>query len=280
MTPRVLRDIAELREVVAGWKAAGEVVGVVPTMGALHEGHLSLVRAAQQDCARVIVTIFVNPKQFNNLEDLSKYPRTEAADTALLAPLGVDVVFVPAPTEVYPEGFATKVSVSGVSGPLEGAHRPGHFNGVATVVAKLFGITQADRGYFGQKDWQQLQVVKRMAADLNLAVTVVGCETIREADGLAMSSRNTRLTPEARAIAPALHRAMQLAATGIRGGMSVAKAMKAARAEVLAAGFEEVEYIELRSAAMLERVSTLDAPARMLAAARIGGVRMIDNIAV
>jgi pantoate--beta-alanine ligase len=278
--PRVLRDIAELRAVVAGWKAAGELVGVVPTMGALHEGHLSLVRAAQQDCARVIVTIFVNPKQFNNLEDLSKYPRTEAADTALLAPLGVDVVFVPAPTEVYPEGFATKVSVSGVSGPLEGAHRPGHFNGVATVVAKLFGITQADRGYFGQKDWQQLQVVKRMAADLNLAVTVVGCETIREADGLAMSSRNTRLTPEARERAPALHRAMQVAATAIRGGMPVAKAMKAARAEVLAAGFEEVEYIELRSAAMLERVSTLDAPARMLAAARIAGVRMIDNIAV
>ncbi|MGB3280897.1 MAG: pantoate--beta-alanine ligase [Pseudorhodobacter sp.] len=278
--PRVLRDIAELRAVVAGWKAAGELVGVVPTMGALHEGHLSLVRAAQQDCARVIVTIFVNPKQFNNLEDLAKYPRTEAADTALLAPLGVDVVFVPAPTEVYPDGFATKVSVSGVSGPLEGAHRPGHFNGVATVVAKLFGITQADRGYFGQKDWQQLQVIKRMAADLNLAVTVVGCETIREADGLAMSSRNTRLTPEARERAPALHRAMQVAASAIRGGMPVAKAMKAARAEVLAAGFEEVEYIELRSAAMLERVSTLAAPARMLAAARIAGVRMIDNIAV
>ena len=280
MTPQVLREIAELRAVVAGWKAAGEVVGVVPTMGALHEGHLSLVRAAQADCQRVIVTIFVNPKQFNNLEDLAKYPRTEAADTALLAPLGVDVVFVPAPTEVYPEGFATKVSVSGVSGPLEGAHRPGHFNGVATVVAKLFGITQADRGYFGQKDWQQLQVIRRMAADLNLAVTVVGCETIREADGLAMSSRNVRLTAEGRAKAPALYAAMQAAAAAIRGGMAVSKAMKAAKAEILAAGFEEVEYIELRSAAMLERVSTLDAPARMLAAARIDGVRMIDNIAV
>lgn len=280
MTPLILRDIAALRQVVAGWKAAGDVVGVVPTMGALHEGHLSLVRAAQKECARVIVTIFVNPKQFNNLEDLSKYPRTEAADTALLAPLGVDVVFVPAAVDVYPKGFATKVSVKGVSGPLEGAHRPGHFDGVATVVAKLFGITQADRAYFGQKDWQQLQVVHRMVADLNLAVTVVGCETIREADGLAMSSRNTRLTPEARAKAPALHAALQRAATAIREGVAVSKAMKTARAEVLAAGFEEVEYIELRSAAMLERVSNLAAPARMLAAARIGGVRMIDNIAV
>lgn len=280
MTPLVLRDIAGLRSLVAGWKAAGDVVGVVPTMGALHEGHLSLVRAAQADCQRVIVTIFVNPKQFNNLEDLDKYPRTEAADTALLAPLGVDVVFVPAAVDVYPAGFATKVAVSGVSGPLEGAHRPGHFNGVATVVAKLFGITQADRGYFGQKDWQQLQVIRRMAADLNLAVQVIGCETIREADGLAMSSRNTRLTAEARAKAPGLYAAMTAAADAIRGGMPVSRAMKAARSAVLAAGFEEVEYIELRSAAMLERVSTLDAPARLLAAARIGGVRMIDNIAV
>ncbi len=280
MTPQVLREIAALRAVVAGWKAAGEVVGVVPTMGALHDGHLSLVRAAQAECQRVIVTIFVNPRQFNNLEDLAKYPRTEAADTALLAPLGVDVVFVPAPTAMYPEGFATKVSVSGVSGPLEGAHRPGHFNGVATVVAKLFGITQADRGYFGQKDWQQLQVIRRMAADLNLAIEVIGCETIREADGLAMSSRNVRLTAAGRVKAPALYAAMQAAAAAIRGGMVVSKAMKTARAEILAAGFEEVEYIELRSAAMLERVSSLAAPTRMLAAARIDGVRMIDNIAV
>jgi pantoate--beta-alanine ligase len=278
--PRILRDVAALREVVAGWKAAGEAVGVVPTMGALHDGHLSLVRAAKQDCARVIVTIFVNPKQFNNPDDLLKYPRTEAEDAALLAPLGVDVIFAPPPEEVYPEGFATMVSVAGISGPLEGAHRPGHFDGVATVVAKLFGMTQADCAYFGQKDWQQLQVVQRLAADLNLAVKVTGCETIREADGLAMSSRNARLSAEARAKAPALHAAMQRAAAGIRGGALVSTAMKAARAEVLAAGFDEVEYIELRSAAMLERVSTLKAPARMLAAAMIGGVRLIDNIAV
>jgi pantoate--beta-alanine ligase len=272
--------VRDLSVCVADWRAEGRQIGVVPTMGALHEGHLSLVRAAKADCDRVIVTIFVNPKQFNNPGDLEKYPRTEEADVALLARLGVDVVYIPPPAEVYPEGFATSVSVSGVSGPLEGSHRPGHFDGVATVVAKLFGMTQAHRAYFGQKDWQQLQVVQRMVSDLNMAVQIVGCETIREADGLAMSSRNARLDAEARAKAPALHIAMQRAAAAIREGAPVPAAMKQARAEVLAAGFEEVDYIELRSAALLERVSDLDAPARMLAAAVIGGVRLIDNIAV
>lgn len=280
MTPKIVRKVVDLRKLVAGWKTAGETVGVVPTMGALHDGHLSLVRAAKQDCDRVIVTIFVNPKQFNNPDDLEKYPRTEKTDAALLAPLGVDVIFAPMPDEVYPEGFVTNVSVRGISGPLEGARRPGHFDGVATVVSKLFGMTQADRAYFGQKDWQQLQVVMRLVADLNMAVKVIGCETIREADGLAMSSRNARLYPEARADAPALHAAMQRAAAAIRGGETVSKAMKRAKAEVLEAGFESVEYIELRSAAMLERVNSLNEPARMLAAAVIGGVRLIDNIAV
>ncbi len=278
--PVVIRSVATLRELVARWKGAGEAVGVVPTMGALHAGHLSLVRAAKQDCARVIVTIFVNPKQFNNPADLLKYPRAEATDAALLAPLGVDVIFAPPTGEVYPDGFATSITVAGISGPLEGAHRPGHFDGVATVVAKLFGMTQADHAYFGQKDWQQLQVVRRLVADLDLAVKVTGCETIREADGLAMSSRNLRLGAAARAKAPALHRAMQDAAAAIRGGAPVPAAMKRARADVLAAGFDEVEYIELRSAAMLERVNALDMPVRMLAAASVGGVRLIDNIAV
>jgi pantoate--beta-alanine ligase len=278
--PQIIRQVRDLSVCVADWRAEGRQIGVVPTMGALHEGHLSLVRAAKADCDRVIVTIFVNPKQFNNPGDLEKYPRTEEADVALLARLGVDVVNIPPPAEVYPEGFATSVSVSGVSGPLEGSHRPGHFDGVATVVAKLFGMTQAHRAYFGQKDWQQLQVVQRMVSDLNMAVQIVGCETIREADGLAMSSRNARLDAEARAKAPALHIAMQRAAAAIREGAPVPAAMKQARAEVLAAGFEEVDYIELRSAALLERVSDLDAPARMLAAAVIGGVRLIDNIAV
>ena len=280
MRPEIIRHVPALTQRVTGWRKGGQEIGVVPTMGALHEGHLSLVRAAKADCDRVIVTIFVNPKQFNNPADLEKYPRTEAEDVALLASLGVDVVFMPLPAKVYPEGFATSVSVSGVSGPLEGSHRPGHFDGVATVVAKLFGMTQAHRAYFGQKDWQQLQVVLRMVADLNMPVKIIGCETIREADGLAMSSRNARLDAASRAKAPALYDAMQRAAAAIRGGMPVPAAMKQARAEVLAAGFDEVDYIELRSAALLERVSDLEAPARMLAAAVIGDVRLIDNIAV
>ena len=157
----ILRTVAELRAQVAAWKAEGHIVGVVPTMGALHEGHLSLARAAKRDCGRVITTIFVNPKQFNNPDDLSKYPRTEESDAAMLAGVGVDVIFAPPVSEVYPDGFVTSVSVGGVSGPLEGELRPGHFDGVATVVAKLFGMTQADRAYFGQKDWQQLQVVQQ-----------------------------------------------------------------------------------------------------------------------
>jgi pantoate--beta-alanine ligase len=174
-------------------------VGVVPTMGALHDGHLSPCARARAECDRVITTIFVNPKQFNNPDDLKKYPRTEEADAALLATVGVDAIFAPPVDQVYPEGFITTVSMAPASDPLEGYMRPGHFDGVATVVTKLFGMTRADRGYFGQKDWQQLQVVRRMVRDLNIPVEVIGCETIREADGLAMSSRNVRLTPAGRA---------------------------------------------------------------------------------
>jgi pantoate--beta-alanine ligase len=275
---QIIRTVADLRAVVRGWKAAGDVVGVVPTMGALHAGHLSLARAAKTECERVIVTIFVNPKQFNNPEDLSKYPRTEAADADLLRPLGVDVIFAPSPDEVYPAGFATTVSVAGVAQPLEGALRPGHFDGVATVVAKLFGMTMADRGYFGQKDWQQLQVVKRLVRDLNIPVWVVGCETIREADGLAMSSRNAQLGQAARAIAPALFAAMTRAAQALRAGD--AGAVKLCEAEVLAAGFDRVEYIELRDASSLDPTQALDRPLRLLAAAWLDGVRLIDNIPV
>jgi len=249
-------------------------------MGALHDGHLSLARRAKAECGRVITTIFVNPKQFNNPDDLKKYPRTEDADAALLRWVGVEVVFCPAPEEVYPAGFVSTVSVGGVSEPLEGALRPGHFDGVATVVTKLFGMTQADRGYFGQKDWQQLQVVQRLVADLNLAVTVVGCETVRDPDGLAMSSRNVRLTAAGRRRAPALYAAMLAAARDFRSGVAEDQAMARASAAVMAEGFESVEYIELRDAETLGPVTDVGRPIRMLAAAWLDGVRLIDNIAV
>ena len=276
----ILRTVADLRALVRGWKAEGHTVGVVPTMGALHDGHLSLARRAKAECGRVITTIFVNPKQFNNPDDLKKYPRTEDADAALLRWVGVEAIFAPAPEEVYPQGFVTSVSVGGVSQPLEGTLRPGDFDGVATVVAKLFGMSQADRAYFGQKDWQQLQVVQRLVADLNLAVTVVGCETVRDPDGLAMSSRNVRLTPAGRHKAPALYAAMLAAARDFRSGTPEAQAMDRAARAVMAEGFDSVEYIELRDAETLGPVTDGARPIRMLAAAWLDGVRLIDNIAV
>jgi pantoate--beta-alanine ligase len=276
----IIQTVADLRAKVRAWRAAGQKVGVVPTMGALHEGHLSLARRARAECDRVITTIFVNPKQFNNPDDLKKYPRTLEADAVLLSGVPVDVVFAPGVEEVYPDGFITTVSVGGVSEPLEGRMRPGHFDGVATVVTKLFGMTEADRGYFGQKDWQQLQVVLRLVRDLNLPVEVVGCETIREADGLAMSSRNVRLTPEGRAVAGVLYAAVTVAAEEIRAGQSDRMAIREAAEKLRAAGFERVEYIELRDAETLMPSDDPRRPRRMLAAAWLDGVRLIDNIPV
>jgi pantoate--beta-alanine ligase len=280
MTPPIFRSVESLRDTVRGWKSTGQTVGVVPTMGALHEGHLSLARRARSECDRVITTIFVNPKQFNNPEDLKKYPRTEEADAALLATVPVDAIFAPPVDEVYPEGFGTNVSVSGVSEPLEGKMRPGHFDGVATVVTKLFGMTLADRGYFGQKDWQQLQVVLKLVRDLNLPVQIVGCETIRDPDGLAMSSRNVRLTPEGRAKAPVLYAALSAATAEIRAGLPDRMAIREAAEQIRAAGFDRVEYIELRDAATLIPSDDPTRPRRMLAAAWLDGVRLIDNIPV
>ena len=276
----ILRTVADIRALARGWKAAGQAIGVVPTMGALHDGHLSLARRARAECDRVITTIFVNPKQFNNPEDLKKYPRTEEADVALLSSVGVDVVFIPEPDQVYPEGFITTVSVGGVSEPLEGRMRPGHFDGVATVVTKLFGMTMADRGYFGQKDWQQLQVVLRLVRDLNIPIKIVGCETIREGDGLAMSSRNVRLTEAGRAVAHVLYSAITTAAEDIRAGQSDRMAIREAAEKVRAAGFDRVEYIELRDAETLMPSDDPQKPRRMLAAAWLDGVRLIDNIPV
>ena len=275
-----LRDLPALRDAVRGWRHAGEVVGVVPTMGALHEGHLSLVAQARAGCDRVIATICVNPRQFNNPEDLAKYPRTEDRDATMLSEAGVDVLFAPPPEVVYPQGFSTLVSVAGLSAELEGAFRPGHFDGMATVVTKLLLMTGADRAFFGEKDWQQLQIVRRLAADLNIPVAIAGCPTLREPDGLAMSSRNMRLSPEDRAKAPALYRAMIRAAAAIRGGQKIYSALKAAEAEVLDAGYSGVDYIALHAAESLQPLHRLDRPARLLAAAWIGGVRLIDNIGV
>lgn len=278
--PLVITTLAELRALTTKWRKAGEVIGTVPTMGALHEGHLSLATRARAECDRVITTVFVNPTQFNNADDLAKYPRTLEADAALLASVPVDVVFAPSPAEVYPEGFGTTIKVDKIGDPLEGAMRPGHFDGVAQVVAKLFNMTMAERAYFGQKDWQQLQLILKMVRDLNFPVTIVPCETVREADGLAKSSRNTRLSDEARAKAKVLFAAMTKAAQAIQAGTQADIALAAATTEVLAGGFSEVEYIELRDAATLLPLTDDLAAKRMLAAAWIDGVRLIDNIAV
>lgn len=280
MIAPIVRDKAQLRDIVTPWKRAGEVLGVVPTMGALHDGHLSLVAAAKAVCDRVIVTIFVNPKQFNNPEDLANYPRTEEADARKLERFGVDAIWVPDGDQMYPNGFATTVSVSGVTDCLCGTTRPGHFEGVATVVAKLFLQTQADKAFFGEKDYQQLQVVTRMAADLDIPIQVIGCPTIREEDGLAMSSRNLLLSDRARVYASVLYEVMEDTAEALRGGATMSDVLPDALARLNKAGFTEVDYLELRAADGLDALERADVSSRLFAAAWLAGVRLIDNIAV
>lgn len=280
MSVPIVRTLAGLRATVAGWRREGAAVAVVPTMGALHEGHLSLVRAALDRADRVIVTLFVNPKQFNSAADLAAYPRTEDDDAAKLAPLGAHMLYAPGAEEIYPEGFATTVSVSGVSEGLCGAFRPGHFDGVATVVAKLFLQTGADLAFFGEKDFQQLLVVRRMARDLDIPIEIVGCPTVREADGLALSSRNVRLSPAERAKAPKLAEALVAASRQLASGAPVGATLDEARAAILAAGFDRVEYLELRAADDLAPLDVLDRPARLLVAAWLGETRLIDNLEV
>lgn len=277
---QVARSVADLGAAVALWREKGERIAVAPTMGALHDGHLSLVRRAREVADRVIVTLFVNPTQFNRADDLERYPRTEEQDRRLLEPLGVDLLFAPPVSEIYPEGFATKISVSGVSEGLCGAHRPGHFDGVATVVAKLLLMTGAHKAVFGEKDWQQLQVIRRLVKDLNLPVEILGCPTIREADGLAMSSRNLLLSPAQRAVAPNLRRAMEEAVSSLKAGAAQGEVLSRAAERLLQAGFDKVEYLELRDAEALTPASPLsERPKRLLAAVWLGAVRLIDNIA-
>lgn len=276
---QTIRDLASLRAAVAGFRAAGHKVALVPTMGALHAGHLALVEEARRHGAKVVASIFVNPKQFAPSEDLARYPRREATDARLLTDAGCDVLWAPDVAVMYPDGFATTVSVAGVSGPLEGATRPGHFDGVATVVLKLFNQVAPDLAVFGEKDFQQLAVVRRMATDLDLPIEVVGVPTQREDDGLALSSRNVYLLPEEREKAVALPRALGIAARSIGRGDDAAQALADATASLTAAGFV-VDYVALADAETLMPDPAPGRPRRLLAAARLGTTRLIDNIAV
>lgn len=280
MNASIIRQLAQLRALTTHWHRAGEIIGVVPTMGALHDGHLSLVGAAKESCDRVIVTIFVNPKQFNQSSDLDNYPRTEIEDAAKLARFSVDAIYVPEVSQIYPEGFVTTVSVGGMTNVLCGAHRAGHFDGVATVVTKLFTQTAADKAFFGEKDFQQLMVVTRLARDLDIPVEVIGCPTIREEDGLAMSSRNLLLSDRARVKAALLFEVMQEVAEKLSAGAPFADLQTAAVTRLASGGFTDIDYFELRSKAQLAPLETANEPARLFAAAWLAGVRLIDNIDV
>jgi pantoate--beta-alanine ligase len=280
MIAPIIRTLHDLRAQTTLWQGANETIGVVPTMGALHQGHLSLARAARKKCDRVIVTIFVNPMQFNDPDDLKNYPRTELDDARKLESIGVDAIYVPDPDQIYPDGFATTVSVSGLTDMLCGEARPGHFDGVATVVSKLFLQTSANFAFFGEKDYQQLQIVRRMAADLNIPVDVVGCPTIREEDGLAMSSRNLLLSDRSRVYAPVLAEVMEDIRDKLRAGGATSDVLPDAKARILAAGFNKIDYLELRDGVDLAVLDQTKPGARLFAAAWLAGVRLIDNISV
>lgn len=280
MTAPIIRQLSDLRALTSPWQRKGARIGVVPTMGALHDGHLSLVAAAKEQCDHVIVTIFVNPKQFNNPDDLKNYPRTEEEDARKLARFDVDALWVPDADQMYPDAFSTNVSVTGLTDVMEGAKRPGHFDGVATVVTKLFTQTSATDAFFGEKDFQQFLVVRRMAADLDLPITVHPCPTIRDIDGLALSSRNLLLSDRARTMAPRLHEEMEKIAEGLGQGKDFAALQSAAIRALETAGFTEVEYISLHAQDDLSELAAPTKPARLFAAAWLAGVRLIDNIAV
>lgn len=272
---QIVRDLESLR---AARRALAGRVALVPTMGALHAGHLSLVLEAKRRADHVVVSIFVNPLQFAPGEDLERYPRQEATDATLLETEGVDLLWAPRPEQVYGEGFATSVSVARLGSVLCGASRPGHFDGVTTVVAKLFGQVGPDVALFGEKDWQQLAIIRRMARDLDMPIEIAGSPIVRDPDGLALSSRNAYLTPLERATAAALPKALGEAAASIAGGRDIAAALEDARHALIAADCR-VDYVELRHAGTLDGVVAGE-PARLLAAVWIGGTRLIDNVPV
>ena len=273
------RTIAELRAAVAAFRAEGARIALVPTMGALHAGHMALVEAAKRPGTKVVASIFVNPKQFGANEDLGRYPRKELADTRMLAEAGCDLLWLPPVEAVYPEGFATNVSVSGVSEGLDGAARPGHFDGVATIVTKLFNQVAPDIAYFGEKDFQQLAVIRRMVIDLDMPIEIAGVPTQRDDDGLALSSRNVYLDDAQRAKAVALPRALGVAAKAIEKGGDPEAALATARDTLTAAGFD-LDYVTLVDAETLAEQPDPARERRLLAAARMGSTRLIDNIAV
>lgn len=280
MTLKIVRNILDLRQETAAWRAEGLMSAVVPTMGALHEGHLMLVREGLKRAERVVTTIFVNPKQFAAHEDLGRYPRTEASDVALLEEAGAHLVFAPPPDEVYPPGFATGIVMAGpAKAGLEDKFRPHFFDGVATVVAKLFTQSTADFAMFGEKDYQQLLVVRRMARDLDLPIEVIGVPTVREETGLALSSRNAYLSKAERHQAASLHQTLTQAAVKIRAGQKPTRATAAARRALTTRGFR-VDYVAARNAETLALPRDADEPMRLLAAVWLGTTRLIDNIAV
>ena len=276
----IVRTVQALRETVSAWKGDGLKVGLVPTMGALHHGHLSLVHAIAGKADRVIVSIFVNPTQFGEGEDFDKYPRTEAEDCRKLAGTPASLVFAPNAAEMYPHGFASKVSVSGISERFEGAVRPGHFDGVATVVSKLLLQAMPDVAIFGEKDYQQLAVIRRFVRDLDIPVEIMGGTLIREEDGLAASSRNVYLKADERRIAGQFNVILKKLVRDVEAGMALRTAEQAAKDALVEAGFLAVDYVSVVDAATLEPLDSLDGEARVIAVARIGGVRLLDNMAI
>ncbi len=275
-----VRTVAELRAQIRAWRSVGLSVGLVPTMGGLHDGHLSLAQIAAGRADRVIATLFVNPAQFAPHEDFATYPRDEETDSALFAAAGADLMFAPSVSEIYPDGHATKIDVQGLSQILEGEFRPQFFVGVATVVAKLLLQALPDIAVFGEKDYQQLCVIRRMVADLDIPVEIVGAPTVRDADGLAMSSRNSYLSVAERAIAPALYKAITGVAEALRAGGDPGEQRRRAEAHLTEAGFGAVDYVAVRDADTLEPVPNASRPARVLAAAWLGKVRLIDNVEI
>ncbi|MBB6426293.1 pantoate--beta-alanine ligase [Sphingopyxis sp. JAI128] len=277
---QIIRDIAMLHRAVTALKQGGKSVALVPTMGALHDGHLSLVRMAKRVADQVIVSIFVNPTQFGPNEDFAAYPRDEARDAALLAQEAVSLVWAPDVGTMYPGGHSTHIEVAELGADYCGAARPGHFDGVATVVAKLFNQVRPDIAIFGEKDWQQLAIIRRMARDLDFAIDILGAPIARDSDGLALSSRNAYLSTQQRRAATAFPDALKAAAKAIAAGGDVGDALATAEGAIVKGGFDSVDYVALADADSLERLADFRAPARLLAAARIGKTRLIDNYPV